>query len=144
MAADVPEGNALDRYIGVGAELRCVPDLASTVSYVQQLGLSFVLTPLVHRRHRRRAPASSTRSCKEAPAPLTRSDLTLTVSQWSSSIVGDLLAPWSHLDAPNHAAFQLLQQEIAWAAHIGTSISSTTTSAVFIDHQYSVLIFSPP
>lgn len=122
---DAPEGNALDRYIVVGAELRCVPDLASTVSDVQKLDLSFVLTPLVHRRHRRRAPSSSSRSCKEAPEPLTRSDLTLTVSQWSSSIVGDLLAPWAHLDAPDHAAFRLLQQEIAWAAHIGTSISGT-------------------
>lgn len=83
-------------------------------------GWDFVVAPLVHPRYRRPPPSALPRGTFQPP--FTRSDLLLSSSQWGSQIVGKA-SPWLDCDseceplARDSAA--ALQQELAWAAHLG-------------------------
>lgn len=83
-------------------------------------GWDFVVAPLVHPRYRRPAPSTLPRGTFQPP--FTRSDLLLTSSQWGSQIVGKV-SPWIDCDSENAALARdsaaALQQELAWAAHLG-------------------------
>ena len=83
-------------------------------------GFDFVVAPLVHPRYRRPAAGALPRGTFQPP--FTRSDLLLTSSQWGSQVVGSA-SPWIDCDAGCAALARdsaaALQQELAWAAHLG-------------------------
>ncbi|PRW56786.1 arginine N-methyltransferase [Chlorella sorokiniana] len=106
------------RYAGL--EVAWSSDIVETLETTLAGGWDFAVAPLVHPRYRRPAPSALPRGTFQPP--FTRSDLLLTSSQWGSQIVGKA-SPWIDCDsecaplARDSAA--ALQQELAWAAHLG-------------------------
>ena len=81
--------------VSCGRDLDCVVDLQHELHSASSEGFDFVCVPIVHPRYEREMvqPGMVRRS-----SPLTRSDLTLTSSEWTSVVVGKL-SPWLNLDS---------------------------------------------
>ena len=81
--------------VSCGRDLDCVVDLQHELHSASSAGFDFVCVPIVHPRYEREMiqPGMVRRS-----SPLTRSDLTLTSSEWTSVVVGKL-SPWLNLDS---------------------------------------------
>lgn len=81
--------------VSCGRDLDCVVDLQHELHSASSAGFDFVCVPIVHPRYEREMiqPGMVRRS-----SPLTRSDLTLTSSEWTSVVVGKL-SPWINLDS---------------------------------------------
>ena len=81
--------------VSCGRDLDCVVDLQHELHSASSAGFDFVCVPIVHPRYEREMiqPGMVRRS-----SPLTRSDLTLTSSEWKSLVVGKL-SPWLNLDS---------------------------------------------
>lgn len=96
-------------------------DIAESVSRSLAAGFQFISVPLVHPRFKRNLRAS------RRPVPLTRSDVTLSGSTWSSTVVGRV-SPWLRFDAAAQAvranAEDCFKQELMWASHLCLQVVS--------------------
>lgn len=108
-------GNPDQLYLGW--EPPTVVDINRTLSTANGLHFDFLVSPLVHPRHERNA-----QDTQRSPDPLTRSDLTLDSTAWSTMVVGATSA-WIDVDSPSEEMRALsrsaLIQEVQLAAHLG-------------------------
>lgn len=109
--------SALKKSVSCGRDLTCIPDLATALQQTGQAGFDFVTAPLVHPRFKR----EFFRGTPERAGPLTRSDLVIPGSEWSSLIVGKL-SPWIHLDSPDQTlrknSEKAFSEELCLALHL--------------------------
>jgi protein arginine N-methyltransferase 5 len=107
-----------EQRLHVTADLHCVPDLQVALhEALVSAQFDAVSVPLVHPRLSRNQIVHA--ECRDEP--LTRSDLLLDSSQWTSCVTGKI-SPWIQLDCA-HAATQtnaelVFKQEMAWASHL--------------------------
>ena len=104
--------------VSCGRDLDCVVDLQHELHSASSEGFDFVCVPIVHPRYEREMvqPGMVRRS-----SPLTRSDLTLTSSEWTSVVVGKL-SPWLNLDSDvihiRKKSEKVFFQEFSLALHL--------------------------
>lgn len=98
----------------LGLELPAIPDLQEALTAALEESYDFVVAPLVHPKFERTESAEASSGSLVSPLPtsaqpLTRSDVLLTSSEWSSSVVGRV-SDWvidqltSRLSNPSQAA----------------------------------------
>uniref|UniRef100_A0A8C4N9H1 Protein arginine N-methyltransferase 5 n=1 Tax=Eptatretus burgeri TaxID=7764 RepID=A0A8C4N9H1_EPTBU len=104
--------------VSCGRDLHCVPDIANSLEAASRQGFDFVCAPIVHPRYKREfliGPA------KNRPGPLTRSDLLMPSSDWSTLIVGKI-SPWlrlhSDLDFVRRNSEAAFMEELRFAAYL--------------------------
>jgi len=108
------------RRVSCGLEVSHVPDLQTCIATSAEAKYDFVVVPIVHPRLEREfhpaKPASS------RGGPLTRSDLLLASSDWSSVVVGRL-SPSIDVDSKiSHVrkrSVAQLEQELRYCSHLG-------------------------
>ena len=103
--------------VSCGRDLDCVVDLQHELHSAFSVGFDFVCVPIVHPRYEREMILPAGRS-----SPLTRSDLTLASSEWTSVVVGKL-SPWLNLDSDvahiRKKSEKAFFQEFSLALHLG-------------------------
>ena len=103
--------------VSCGRDLDCVVDLQHELHSASSTGFDFVCVPIVHPRYEREMILPAGRS-----SPLTRSDLTLASSEWTSVVVGKL-SPWLNLDSDvahiRKKSEKAFFQEFYLALHLG-------------------------
>jgi protein arginine N-methyltransferase 5 len=108
----------MDDRISIGVDTNCVPDIEETLQFSRSSGYDFISVPLVHPRYRR--PFDDLIIKRDEP--LTRSDILLPSSDWTTSIIGKI-SPWLDCDSESAAirsrSEKALKQEVAWATHLG-------------------------
>jgi len=108
------------RRVSCGLELTHVPELQSLIQNSSESGFDFVTIPIVNPRFEREFQPDKPASNRSGP--LTRSDLLLASSDWSSLVVGRI-SPTIDADSPlpnvrtNSEA--RLAQELKYASHLG-------------------------
>uniref|UniRef100_A0A7S2FZY8 Protein arginine N-methyltransferase n=1 Tax=Octactis speculum TaxID=3111310 RepID=A0A7S2FZY8_9STRA len=112
----------MERRVISGVDLNSVPDISKAIDEAHQEGFDFISIPLVHPRQRRGTLGLQ----EKRKAPMTRSDMLLNSSTWTSAVVGKLSRwMWPALEhrgedgwAARRAAEATLKQEISWASHL--------------------------
>jgi len=106
--------------VTIGFEYTNVVDLKQTLDSTLDNMFDYIVVPLAHPRNER----NFTATLPDRNVPLTRSDLVLPASNWSSYVVGRI-SPWLNFDSPvervqinSRLAFK---QEMAWASHLSLS-----------------------
>ena len=103
--------------VSCGRDLDCVVDLQHELHSASSTGFDFVCVPIVHPRYEREMILPAGRS-----SPLTRSDLTLASSEWTTVVVGKL-SPWLNLDSDvahiRRNSEKVFFQEFSFALHLG-------------------------
>jgi len=102
----------------IGFEAHVVPDLNDTLDEAKRHHFDFIAVPLVHPRLRQDVEGVSSSRL----APLTRSDLLLPSTTWTSCVIGKL-SPWLNLDSPCErvrlASLSTFKKELSLATHLG-------------------------
>lgn len=80
--------------VSIGLDTNCVPDLEETLQFSRSTGFDFISVPLVHPRYRR--PFDDLVIKRDEA--LTRSDMILPSSDWTTSIIGKI-SPWLECDS---------------------------------------------
>lgn len=100
-------------------DFHCCPDIANALEISCRNGYDFICLPMVNPRFKREAINGQAKNRKCA---LTRSDMCLTSSDWSTLVVGKI-SPWLQIDANYYHTRKnselALKEELTWAAHLG-------------------------
>ena len=103
--------------VSCGRDLDCVVDLQHELHSTSSTGFNVAYVPIVHPRYERKMILPTGRS-----SPLTRSDLTLASSEWTSAVAGKL-SPWLNLDSDvahiRKKSEKAFFQEFSLALHLG-------------------------
>ena len=118
------------RRVSCGLELSHVPDLSTVILSSAQSGYDFITIPIVNPRYDREFDKE--KICSARDGPLTRSDLLLASSEWSSLVVGrlghsiDVDSDIQHIRQNSEAR---LAQELRYASHLGLPAVMVTLSS---------------
>ena len=103
--------------VSCGRDIDCVVDLTQELQRSLNDKFDFLCVPLVHPRFERELVRSTNRC-----SPLTRSDLVLSSSEWTTVIVGKV-SPWINLDSTLQTnrknSEKAFFEEISFAVHLG-------------------------
>jgi protein arginine N-methyltransferase 5 len=129
-------GNQDSLYIGW--EPPIVPNIDKALSECHKLNFDFLVTPLVHPRNER-----SSEDTQRSSEPLTRSDLLLDSTAWTTMIVGTV-SSWIDLDSPSAPMRELsksaLIEEVNLAAHLGVYATLLPAIGPGPNTQYAMLL----
>ncbi|KAG8180355.1 hypothetical protein JTE90_016386 [Oedothorax gibbosus] len=105
-------------HISCGLQYHSVNDIYDALKNASQDGYAFIVSPIVHPRHRREFLSGKARNRRGA---FTRSDLVLSTQDWNTSIVGKT-SSWLNLDSPIESVRRnseaALEQELNYVAHL--------------------------
>jgi len=108
------------RRVSCGLELAHAPDLQNVITNSAEAGFDFILLPIVNPRLEREFRGDKVASRRAGP--LTRSDLLLASSDWSSLVVGKV-SPTIDVDSCVSSvranSEERLGQELRYASHLG-------------------------
>jgi len=108
------------RRVSCGLELCHVPELSNTIQTSAQSGYDFITIPIVNPRYEREFDKEKVAS--QRYGPLTRSDLLLASSDWSSLVVGRLghsINVDSSIQHIRQNSEARLTEELRYATHLG-------------------------
>jgi len=88
-------GSEVDYGVAIGLDTNCVPDIEEYLQFSRASGFDFISVPLVHPRYQR--PFNNDGLVKR-DEPLTRSDMLLPSSDWTTSVIGKI-SPWLDCDS---------------------------------------------
>jgi len=133
------------RRVSCGLEVAHVPDLQAAITTSGEAGFDFIVLPIVNPRFEREF--QSTKVTSRRPGPLTRSDLLLASSDWSTLVVGKL-SPTIDVDSRvptvRKNSEERLGQELRYASHLGLpaivvklyGVSHTNLARLVSNHLY--------